>query len=57
MPPAEARQLDPPTRERLIDYLKQDLREMELDPRLAQAAKLGMAGGGKKTPPRTSIVP
>lgn len=45
MPPPEARQLDPETRARVVAYLGQELGEMEIDPRLAKAARLGMAGG------------
>jgi hypothetical protein len=41
MPPPEARQLDPESRERLIDYLTQDVPAR--DEVLERAAKLGMA--------------
>jgi mono/diheme cytochrome c family protein len=46
MPPAEFRQLDDDTRDRLVDYLRRDMRAIEVDPRLEEAAKLGMVGGG-----------
>jgi hypothetical protein len=45
MPPPEARQLDAETRERLLAYLRQDLREADVDPLLQRAAELGMSGG------------
>jgi mono/diheme cytochrome c family protein len=44
MPPPEARQLDPATLERLVDYLREDHGSREPDPRLQRAAQLGMAG-------------
>lgn len=44
MPPPEARQLEPGVRERLLDYLRGDL--TEIDPSLEHAATQGMSGGG-----------
>jgi mono/diheme cytochrome c family protein len=46
MPPPEARQLDPKVRERLLQYLKQDLTKVTVDPKLEHAAQAGMMGGG-----------
>jgi hypothetical protein len=46
MPPPEARQLHPSARKRLLEYLRTDLTESEIDPRLSQAAAYGMLGGG-----------
>jgi hypothetical protein len=46
MPPPEFRQLDDAGRARLLEYLKQDLSSIEIDPRLEQAAQHGMSGGG-----------
>jgi mono/diheme cytochrome c family protein len=45
MPPPEARQLDPNTRERLLDYLRNDPLANEPDQRLQQAATMGLSGG------------
>ena len=45
MPPPEARQLAPGVREALIEWLRQDPRELD-EPMLEHAAQLGMAGGG-----------
>jgi mono/diheme cytochrome c family protein len=46
MPPPEARQLDENARDRLLEYLRRDVQSMDIDPRLEQAAQLGMLGGG-----------
>lgn len=46
MPPPESRQLDDGGRERLLEYLRQDLKSTEIDPRLEHAATAGMLGGG-----------
>jgi len=48
MPPAEARQLDPQTRERLLEYLRDDPLSKEPDPRLEHAAEIGMNGGANR---------
>ncbi|HKU39901.1 MAG TPA: hypothetical protein VJR89_17195 [Polyangiales bacterium] len=45
MPPPEFRQLPADVRDRLVEYLKGDLEDV--DPRLETAAQLGMAGGGR----------
>lgn len=50
MPPPEARQLDPQTRPRLIEYLRQSARPPEDDALLESAAALGMAGGAQPPP-------
>jgi hypothetical protein len=47
MPPPEGRQLDPETRLRLIDYLRESMHERAIDPALEHAARLGMAGGAR----------
>jgi hypothetical protein len=46
MPPPEFRQLDSAALERLVDFLGEDHDSRDPDPRLEQAARLGMAGGG-----------
>lgn len=46
MPPPEARQLDPESLERLIDFLREDHDTRDPDPRLQKAAQVGMTGGG-----------
>lgn len=46
MPPPEARQLDSAALERLIEFLGEDHDSRDPDPRLEQAARLGMTGGG-----------
>ncbi|HKU40565.1 MAG TPA: hypothetical protein VJR89_20535, partial [Polyangiales bacterium] len=48
MPPPEARQLAPGVRERLLEFLREEARSGELDPRLERAARLGMAGGARE---------
>jgi cytochrome c553 len=45
MPPVEARQLDPGTRERLLAYLRVREARRTPEPALQRAAQLGMAGG------------
>ncbi|HET6336530.1 MAG TPA: hypothetical protein VFG30_25075 [Polyangiales bacterium] len=46
MPPPEARQLDENARDRVLEYLRQDLKQIEIDPRLEKVATFGMMGGG-----------
>jgi mono/diheme cytochrome c family protein len=50
MPPPEARQLDPDTRDRLLEYLRADPSVSEVDPMLQRAAALGMSGGARTRP-------
>ena len=48
MPPPESRQLDPAARDRLLEYLRQDLTAADFDPQLKRAAELGMKGGANR---------
>lgn len=48
MPPPEARQLAPGALEGLLDYLRGEARSGRVDPQLARAARLGMAGGARE---------
>jgi len=50
MPPPDARQLDPETRARLIEYLEQYPRTRTPEPMLEHAAKVGMMGGADPRP-------
>lgn len=48
MPPRGARQLDDPSRQRLVEYLQSNVRTAEDDTRLAHAAQAGMAAAQPK---------
>jgi cytochrome c553 len=49
MPPADARQLDPAARDRLIEYLRGDPSSLDPDGVLRHAARLGMIGGSGRS--------